>query len=96
VRFVKKVRRRKLSSSFNMIKQGITPHVWPCRQFKRTAENSSPIHPAVRIWSSQTTTCSSPWKITWRSPQRDWRGSAGSREKLVARSWHGLLRQRNF
>jgi hypothetical protein len=27
VRFVKKVRRRKLSSSFNMIKQGITPHV---------------------------------------------------------------------
>jgi hypothetical protein len=58
------VRRRKLSS-FNMTTRGLTLHVWPCRQFKRTARNSSPIHPAVRIWPPHTTTCSDPWNITW-------------------------------
>jgi hypothetical protein len=50
MRFVKNVRRRKLSS-FNMTTRGLTLHVWPCRQFKRTAGNCSPIHPTVRIWS---------------------------------------------
>jgi hypothetical protein len=30
-----------------------------------TAGNCSPIHPTVRIWPPQTTTCSGPWKITW-------------------------------
>jgi hypothetical protein len=48
VRFVKNVRRRKLSS-FNMTTRGLTLHVWPCRQFKRTAGNCSPVHPTVRI-----------------------------------------------
>jgi hypothetical protein len=45
--------------------RGLTLHVWPCRQFKRTAGNCSPIHPTIRIWPPQTTTCSGPWKITW-------------------------------
>jgi transposase len=31
-----------------------------------------------------------------RSPLRDWRGSLGSRAKLVAKSWNGLLPQRHF
>jgi hypothetical protein len=31
-----------------------------------------------------------------RSPLRDWRGSAGSCAKLVARSWNGLLPQRDL
>jgi hypothetical protein len=31
-----------------------------------------------------------------RSPLRDWRGSPGSRAKLVARSWNGFLPQRHF
>jgi hypothetical protein len=30
------------------------------RQFKRTAGNYPPIHPTVRIWPPQTTTCSDP------------------------------------
>jgi hypothetical protein len=58
------------------------------------AGNCSPIHPTVQIWPSpQTTTCSDPWKITWKSPLQEWRGSPGSRAKLVARSWNGLLPQ---
>jgi hypothetical protein len=31
-----------------------------------------------------------------RSPLRNWRGSPGSRAKLVARSWNGLVPQRDF
>jgi len=31
-----------------------------------------------------------------RSPLRDLRGSPGSRGKLVARRWNGLLPQRHF
>jgi hypothetical protein len=31
-----------------------------------------------------------------RSPLRDWRGNPGSRAKLIARSWNGLLPQRNL
>jgi transposase len=31
----------------------------------KTAGNCSPIHPTVRIWLPQTTTCLGPWKITW-------------------------------
>jgi triphosphoribosyl-dephospho-CoA synthetase len=31
-----------------------------------------------------------------KSPLRDWRGSPGSRAKLVARSWNVLLPQRNL
>jgi hypothetical protein len=58
------VRRRKLSS-FNMITRDITLHFWPCIQFKTTAGNCSPIHPTVRIWTPQTTTCSGPWKVIW-------------------------------
>jgi hypothetical protein len=37
------VQRRKLSS-FNMTTRGLTLHVWPCRQFNRSAGNCSPIH----------------------------------------------------
>jgi hypothetical protein len=64
VHFVKNVRGRKLLS-FNMTTRGLTVHVWPCREFKRTAGNCSPIHLTVRIWPPQTTTCSGPSKITW-------------------------------
>jgi hypothetical protein len=64
VRFLKNVRRRKLSS-FNMTKRGLTLHVWPCRQFKRTVGICSSIHPTVRIWPPQTITCSGYWTITW-------------------------------
>jgi transposase len=31
----------------------------------RTARNCSPVHPSVRIWPPQITTCSGPWKLTW-------------------------------
>jgi hypothetical protein len=31
----------------------------------KMAGNCSPIHPTVRIWPPQTTTCLGPWKITW-------------------------------
>jgi hypothetical protein len=60
------------------------------------AGNCSPIHPTVRILPHQTTSCSGRWKITCASPLRDWRGSPGSRGKLVARSWNGLLPQRHL
>jgi hypothetical protein len=44
VRFVKNVRRIKLSS-FNMTTRGLTLHVWTCGQFKRIAGNCSPTPP---------------------------------------------------
>jgi hypothetical protein len=64
VRFVKNVRRRKLSS-FNMTTRGLTLNVWPCRQFKRTARNCSPIYPIVQIFLPSDIPCSGPWNITW-------------------------------
>jgi hypothetical protein len=36
------------------------------QKFKITTAKCSLIHPTVRIWPPQTTTCLGPWKITWK------------------------------
>jgi hypothetical protein len=96
VRFVINVRRSKLSS-FKMTTRGLALHVWPW------ADNSEErLGTALQsilqsgFGPPQTTTCSGSERSPERSPLRDWRGSAGSCAKLVARSWNGLLQQRHF
>jgi hypothetical protein len=81
---------------FHMTMRGLTLHVWPCRQFKRTAGNCSSIHPTVRIWPLRLPFVWSLERSPERSPLRDWRGSSQGRVKLVARSWNGLLLQRHL
>jgi hypothetical protein len=66
--------------------RSLTMHVWLGRQFERTARICSAIHPTVRIWPPQTTTCMSPWKITERLPLQGWRGSPESRASWLQRA----------
>jgi hypothetical protein len=40
------------------------PRLLTGTEVHKTAGNCPPIHPKVRIWPPQTTTCSGPWKIT--------------------------------
>jgi hypothetical protein len=42
-----------------------SPFAYRYRGKHKTAGNCSPIHPTIRMWPPQTTTCSDPWKITW-------------------------------
>jgi hypothetical protein len=67
----------------------------PRTEEHKTAGNRSSIHPTIRIWPPQTTTCFDPWKITCKVTTTRLTQS-GSRAKLVARSWNGLLPQRHF
>jgi plasmid stabilization system protein ParE len=74
---------------------------WVPRLLKGTEEhkmagNCSPIHPTVRIWPLRLPLIQALESSPKRSPLRDWRGSRGSRVKLAARSWNGLLPQRQF
>jgi len=62
VRFVKNVRRRKLSS-FNMTTRGLTLHVWPCRQFTRL-ETALP-STLQSGFSPSDYRLLGPWKKTW-------------------------------
>jgi hypothetical protein len=94
-RFVKNVRRRKLSS-FNMTTWGLTLHVWPCRQFKRTAGTALPSTLQSGFGSLRLPLVRALERSPERSLLRDWRGSSGSREKLVPRSWNWLTPQRHF
>jgi transposase len=72
------------------------PRLFMGTEENKTAGNCSLIHPTVRIWPPQTTAYSDLEASSERWPLRDWRGSPGSREKLVARSWYGLLQRRQF
>jgi hypothetical protein len=94
MRFMKNVRKRKVSS-FNMTTRGLILQVWPCN-LKDRLGTALPFTLHSGLGPLRLPLDRTLERSLERSPVRDWRGSPGSRAKLVARSWKGLLLHRHI